>query len=306
MPVGGHPHDHVVHFYGDQQELVAGVLAHLLAPPAAPAVVIARPAVREAVARGMQEAGAHLPELLDARDTLGTFMVDGRPDGDRFLEVVGGVIARLATGPEPVRAFGEMVALLWDEGNVAGAIELEDLWNGLAASQAITLRCAYPMSSIAASDDLLGTRRVCEAHSDVVVPACGSIDPPGPVDPDQRARLFLPSPSSITGVRAFVAETFAGWGAAERTADALLVASELATNAIRHADSPVRVVLSRASGAITIAIADTSTHRPVPRTAGPYEEGGRGLRIVAALSADHGVELTTEGKTVWSKLALPA
>ena len=306
MRWAGHRHDHVVHFYGDDDELVAGVAEHLAEQPPSAAVVIARPAIREALADQRRRAG--LPDVgleLDASAVLSRFMVGDRPDPARFEEVVGGALAGIDTGQGPVQAFGEMVALLWDGGNATGAIELERLWNQLAEEHPIALRCAYPMASIASADDLTATAHLCASHSQVVGPARGAFPTPGAL-PDRRSRLFVPALSSVRGVRSFVAATLADWDAGERTDDALLVASELATNAIRHAQSPLRVVVSRAADGLTIAVDDTSHVLPVSRVATLGGVGGRGLPIVAALSTRHGAEVTTEGKTVWSTIDRPA
>ena len=82
---------------------------------------------------------------LDAVETLSTFMVDGLPEPERFFELIGGIFTQAREGRHGIRAFGEMVALLWEEGNQAGAIHLEELWNDLARTQSFSLFCAYPM-----------------------------------------------------------------------------------------------------------------------------------------------------------------
>jgi len=87
--------------------------------------------------------------LLDANETLDAFMIDGRPDRDRFAASVGNLLISASdNGRRSVRAFGEMVALLWDDDQVTAAIELEDLWNGLAGHAPFSLFCAYPAASV--------------------------------------------------------------------------------------------------------------------------------------------------------------
>jgi hypothetical protein len=76
---------------------------------------------------------------LDAAATLSQFMVDGEPSPGRFTEIVGSIIARAANGRRRVRIFGEMVALLWADGNWAAAIRLEALWNDLARTHSFSL-----------------------------------------------------------------------------------------------------------------------------------------------------------------------
>lgn len=105
---------------------------------------------------------------LLAQETLSRFMVGGMPDENRFNSVVGAIVRR-ARGPakRALRAFGEMVALLWAEGNHAGAIALESLWNRFQAVEAFPLFCAYPREGFkgSASDSM---RAVCEAHSRII------------------------------------------------------------------------------------------------------------------------------------------
>jgi hypothetical protein len=103
---------------------------------------------------------------LDAASTLSEFMVDGWPDDARFFEVIGGVIARAKRGGRGMRAFGEMVALLWAQGHNGATVRLEHLWNELIEQQALALFCAYPR--IGATRDLTeALTDVCAAHSKV-------------------------------------------------------------------------------------------------------------------------------------------
>ncbi|HEX8141570.1 MAG TPA: ATP-binding protein [Pyrinomonadaceae bacterium] len=105
---------------------------------------------------------------LDAAETLSSFMVDGVTEPVRFVEIIGGIIARSAPGHKRVRIFGEMVALLWAEGKYTDALRLEELWNHLGETHPFLLFCAYPMSGFggAALSEQLG--HVCAGHSRVI------------------------------------------------------------------------------------------------------------------------------------------
>lgn len=81
---------------------------------------------------------------LDAKTTINSFVVNGLPDEGLFYDTVGKLVADLAVKGAPVRAFGEMVALLWKVGNKKAVMELERAWNGLAEKNTFSHYCAYP------------------------------------------------------------------------------------------------------------------------------------------------------------------
>ena len=93
-------------------------------------------------------------------------MIDGRPDRARFADLVGTAVARAQDGHPRVRAFGEMVGLLWSDGKHEAAIALEELWNELLGHQPFALMCSYPARQFAFGGSLLA--RIVEAHTDVV------------------------------------------------------------------------------------------------------------------------------------------
>jgi signal transduction histidine kinase/ActR/RegA family two-component response regulator len=105
---------------------------------------------------------------LDAAETLSKFMVNGSPEPVRFREVIGNAISTVTDGRARVRAFGEMVALLWAEGNHAGAIRLEELWNDLQNSHSFSLFCAYPMNGFGGEKFADSLTSVCTVHSRVL------------------------------------------------------------------------------------------------------------------------------------------
>lgn len=103
---------------------------------------------------------------LDAAGTLAQFMVNGWPDDERFAEVIQALIQDAQRDGRKVRAFGEMVALLWAQGHHGATVRLEHLWSELCESSQLALFCAYPR--IGATRDLTdGLVDVCAAHSRV-------------------------------------------------------------------------------------------------------------------------------------------
>ncbi len=87
--------------------------------------------------------------------------------------------------------------------------------------------------------------------------------------------------------------------------DALLVVSELVTNAIRHGSPPVELRIRRAKDNLIITVADGATTSPETRPLDPHAGGGRGLHLVDVLAADWGSHPTGSGKTVWCIVDLP-
>jgi anti-sigma regulatory factor (Ser/Thr protein kinase) len=307
-------HDHVVAFYEGERDLIGAVAAHL-APAlghGGAAVVVATAPRRRALDLALAQLGFPVEALtaagryrsFDARATLDTFMRDGSPDPELFTASVGPILED-GTGANGVRVFGEMVALLWDDGNVAGAVALESLWNDLAARQTFALFCAYPASVLDGSDDLGAAKAVCDRHSHVVALA-GATENSRTLaaDRDEVVRSFAPTVASLHAVRAFVDNALDGWQTNARARDtAAVIVSELATNAIAHARSPFRVSLARTPSAIQIAVRDASDAWPQAQSLNAARMSGRGIVLVGALADEWGTRVEPDGKTVWATLA---
>jgi MEDS: MEthanogen/methylotroph, DcmR Sensory domain len=162
---GEHAHAHAVRFYESEDFLAAEVTNYAAAGLASGQAVllIATGPHRAAVATRLVTLGVNLESvtetgrlrMIDARDTLTTFMVDGAPDDDKFRAAVGTALEQsLARSPGvPVRAYGEMVDLLWKDDNIDGALRLEELWNDLARTHRFSLLCAYAMGNFSRSAD---------------------------------------------------------------------------------------------------------------------------------------------------------
>ena len=107
---------------------------------------------------------------LDARETLTAFMEGRRPNPELFHATIGNVFDRLIATKTylVVGAYGAMVDLLWSAGNVEGAIELEKLWNEIAAKYAFNLLCAYSKGSALKHSHNEAFARICGHHGSVV------------------------------------------------------------------------------------------------------------------------------------------
>lgn len=112
-------------------------------------------------------------------------------------------------------------------------------------------------------------------------------------------------PEAVRHARRFTRRTLRAWGVTEETDAALLVVSELVTNALVHTEGQVRLDLTLVSHRLRIAVADGSPRTPVkPPSIGWEATGGRGIYLVEALSAAWGTLPVGGGKQVWCELPL--
>ncbi|MFF7313832.1 SpoIIE family protein phosphatase [Streptomyces sp. NPDC008137] len=112
-------------------------------------------------------------------------------------------------------------------------------------------------------------------------------------------------PVQVERARKLVVEQLDAWGLTEATFVIELVVSELVTNAIRYGQPPIRLRLIR-DHTLICEVSDTSSTAPHLRRARAFDEGGRGLLLVAQLTQGWGTRQTTKGKTIWCEQALPA
>jgi hypothetical protein len=172
------PEEHVVQLYGGDHQLLVRNVSRYLAEGLKRGdglVVIATSEHAVAIVRQLTEESAEASQalrdgrlvVLDAQATLDRFMVDGQPDQDLFRAVVGsvlqGVRARSATGK--MRAFGEMVGILWVDGEQAAATRLEKYWNELLIGSTFSLFCAYPIDIFDGASQTGGLEAVLCAHT---------------------------------------------------------------------------------------------------------------------------------------------
>ena len=171
QPAGAH---HVVQFYEADDALIENI-ARFVTPglgAGEPAIGIATPEHRAALVQRLERDGVDLSQLvlLDARATLARFMIGDMPDWDRFRAAIGDAIRTMETRRPGVRvrAYGEMVDLLWRDGNRAAALRLEEYWNELAKEFSFSLLCAYVMAGFYRSTDADAFRAVCSTHTHVI------------------------------------------------------------------------------------------------------------------------------------------
>ncbi|MEU2068007.1 ATP-binding SpoIIE family protein phosphatase [Streptomyces anulatus] len=126
------------------------------------------------------------------------------------------------------------------------------------------------------------------------------------LDPDHVAVIDLPSDAAaVSGARRFTSDILAAWGLDALSFTTELVVSELVTNAIRYGKSPVQLRLIL-QATLTCEVSDASSTAPHMRRARIFDEGGRGLLLVAQLTERWGTRHNREGKVIWAEQALPA
>ncbi|GAA3533357.1 SpoIIE family protein phosphatase [Streptomyces osmaniensis] len=127
----------------------------------------------------------------------------------------------------------------------------------------------------------------------------------------RAAASFDPVGRSVASARSFVRDTLQGWGFADIVDDAVVLTSELVTNAVVHAGTSADVLCLRSEDGVRIEVADRYPEREIPLQGSPVNmgspdrEGGRGLQLCAALAGRWGVEYTPTHKQVWFQLDLP-
>jgi len=123
---------------------------------------------------------------------------------------------------------------------------------------------------------------------------------------DQVAAWSLPSdPAIVADARAQASRQLAAWGLEDAAFVTELVVSELVTNAIRYGAVPIGLRLIR-DRTLICEVSDASNTAPHLRRARTYDEGGRGLHMVAQLTQGWGTRQTPVGKTIWAEQTLPA
>ena len=171
---------HIVQFYDSDAYLAAAVGDYLAGGlrSGQPVIVVATADHRDAFTSRLKSKGFDLERvtksgqlvMLDARDTLSQLMIGSMPDPERFRSLVGKVVKRGVGGTTRTvtRAYGEMVDLLWKDGNAEAAIRLEQLWNDLATTHTFSLLCAYGMNNFHREAHAHGFEAICREHRQVI------------------------------------------------------------------------------------------------------------------------------------------
>jgi hypothetical protein len=168
---------HAVRFYDNEaslcrivasflkEGLMLGHPAVIIATPEHGQGIIAELRARDVEVKALQRSDALI--VLDAVETMNQFMEHGVPNRERFLATIKPVLARARQGVSDcvIRAYGEMVDVLWKDGRDIAAIQLEMLWNQLGRTEGFSLMCGYAMGHFYKDASV---RDVCRQHTHTI------------------------------------------------------------------------------------------------------------------------------------------
>lgn len=171
------PCDHLVQIYQNDESLIdalEGFTAKGLSAGDA-VIIIATPAHRASLQLRLEDQGFNIAAAaatdqyiaLDADKTLAQFMHNDWPDDELFQNLIEKLLARAQAGGRRVRAFGEMVAILWAQGNNGATVRLEHLWSRLCHDKTFPLFCAYPRSGFTQCTSV-SIKEIFDAHSRLI------------------------------------------------------------------------------------------------------------------------------------------
>ena len=235
----------------------------------------------------------HPPPLL-LRDGVASFLSDG--NGMLLGVAAGSAMEDAATDLRE----GDMLVLYTD---------------GLVERRADSLQAGLDRLAAAAAVAVDDAEVLCDALLEALVPSSATRDDDIAIlvarvrteapAPDTHRLPFEARPESVALTRGFTAGVLqgAGWGGYVDTA--VLLVSELVTNAIRHANGPHALVVSFREDAVELSVEDADHREPAARPTAATDEHGRGLVLVNALSDDWGVRPLPGGKDTWFVLAAP-
>ena len=234
----------------------------------------------------------HPPPLL-VRGGKASFLVEG---SGTLLGVTGGDGTEEATTDLQE---GDLLVLYTD---------------GLVERRGESLQVGLGRLAAAATDAPADDAEVlCEALLEALVPATANRDDDLAIlvarvrtqepDPGVHRLPFDPKPESVALTRGFTAGVLEGAGWREQVDTAVLLVSELVTNAVRHAQGPCALVATFAGDTFELRVEDGDPKAPTPRPADILDENGRGFVLVGALADDWGVRTLPGGKATWFTLA---
>ena len=303
---------HVVQFHGADRELATSVSRYLGQGMKAgdSVLVIATQPHRlafeaELIAAGTDTGAAEASGrlmMLDAAESLQGFRDGDRIDHDRFEATFGGLVRRAASTGRPVRIYAEMVALLWDAGQVILALELEELWNALGSRFPFSLRCGYPARLLADQASAAGVEAVRRLHTGFIGPQPGQQEEMTSGAEAEDVCSFPGVLESARAARHFVTSSLGSRRDQALLQDAAIVTAELAANAVLHAGSGFTVAVSQSADGVRISVRDATAMQSADWNRSLMTSPEHGVGVVSAIARRWAVEPLPDGKVVWAEL----
>ncbi|MEX2232885.1 MAG: MEDS domain-containing protein [Cyclobacteriaceae bacterium] len=171
------PSDHILQIYDDDAEFI-DILASYVSSgfnSGESVVIIATPEHLKSLNQRLRDQGYDLFSLtlqdqyipLNAKETLEQFMINGWPDENLFFHLLTTLLLRARKKVRPVRAFGEMVALLWSQGYSGATVHLEHLWTRFCQLEQFRLFCAYPKVGFT-ENAVASIIKICGCHNKII------------------------------------------------------------------------------------------------------------------------------------------
>ena len=171
------PCDHILQIYEDDARFIQTLEGFVTGgfDAGESVIIVATPGHLRALNQQLRNQGYDLFTLslqdqyipLAAEDTLSQFVINGWPDENLFYHLLTNLLLRARKQSRRVRAFGEMVAVLWSQGYAGATVHLEHLWTRYCEQEQFGLFCAYPRSGF--TEGLQESlSRICGCHSKMV------------------------------------------------------------------------------------------------------------------------------------------
>jgi hypothetical protein len=239
------------------------------------------------------DAGLHLVPRYRAESTVA--ILTGTLNLTSYPDLRDGVLKIAADAPESVIA--DIRGLEIDDDTLLTvfsviAMRISD-WPGIPFA-VVTDRAEHMAALTARTVD-----RFVPVHPDAAAAELARERPPR----RRAVQLLAPSPQASALARVFITRVCAEWAVPEHTEDALLIATELVENAIRHTTSAPRLRLELRHGILTVSVADDDPHPAVLRERISPAEPGLGLMLIAQVARLWGCSRSwAGGKVVWAVL----
>src|SRR3954447_21191877 len=301
---------HLVQFYSGAERL-AQSLSSIFADSllrGETVVVVAGNDHREALDTALVDAGVNLAAenrsgrylQVDVDQALDGLMRPKGPDAELFNSTIGDTIdqARRRTGT--VNAYGEMVGVLAQRGDLPSALQLEGLWEAVLQRNPLRLLCGYPRDVVGRTSPAFDS--ICAAHDAVLVSR-------EPEEPALSASLDLPlRPDAVTTARLATGDMLAAWGVldAAALADAGVVVSELVEAAVRARATRVSLGLAMDGDQVLVSVTDAELRTPSAAAEPELAAIGRSCALLTSLTQAWGVETLPAGRRLWARLGRPA